>query len=146
MDVFHFVKLLSCDQKVTGSSPGNRLLCKKNRVRLRTIHQMVGPFPDPAYVGTLVHRVALFFVRSISGFQIVPYWEAAIFYLAFRLAISIPSLLFLPSEACLVCFFCCVFRCCVALFSWFCFICSFFCLVLLWFYPNMCDHYMLFSV
>jgi len=28
--------------------------------------------------------------------------------------ISIPSQLFLPSEACLVCFFCCVFRCCVA--------------------------------
>jgi len=31
------VKLLSCDCKVTGSSPGNNLLCK-NRVRLRTIH------------------------------------------------------------------------------------------------------------
>jgi len=26
--------------------PGNSLLCK-NRVRLRTIHQMVGPFPGP---------------------------------------------------------------------------------------------------
>jgi len=43
-----------------GSSPGNSLLCK-NRVRLRTIHQKWwDPFPDPAYAGALVHRVALY--------------------------------------------------------------------------------------
>jgi len=45
------VKLLSCDCKVTGSSPGNSLLCK-NRVRLRTIHQMVGPLPGPCVCGS----------------------------------------------------------------------------------------------
>jgi len=45
------VKLLSCDRKVTGSSPGNSLLCK-NRVRLRTIHQMVGPLPGPCVCGS----------------------------------------------------------------------------------------------
>jgi len=45
------VKLLSCDYKVTGSSPGNSLLCK-NRVRLRTIHQMVGPLPGPCVCGS----------------------------------------------------------------------------------------------
>jgi len=45
------VKLLSCDWKVTGSSPVNSLLCK-NRVRLRTIHQMVGPLPGPCVCGS----------------------------------------------------------------------------------------------
>jgi len=34
--------------------------CVKNRVRLHTIHQKWwDPFPDPAYAGALVHRVAL---------------------------------------------------------------------------------------
>jgi len=36
---------------LTGSSPGNSLLCK-NRVRLRTIHQMVGPLPVPFVCGS----------------------------------------------------------------------------------------------
>jgi hypothetical protein len=45
------VKLLSCDWKVTGSSPGNSLLCKK-RVRLHTIHQMVGPLLGPCVCGS----------------------------------------------------------------------------------------------
>jgi len=45
---------------VTGSSPRNNLLCKKQG-RLRTIYQKWwDPFPDPAYAGALVHRVALF--------------------------------------------------------------------------------------
>ncbi|AES79023.1 transmembrane protein, putative [Medicago truncatula] len=37
--------------KVTGSSPGNNILCK-NRVRLRTIHRMVGPLPGPCVCGS----------------------------------------------------------------------------------------------
>jgi hypothetical protein len=61
------VKLLSCDRKVTGSVL-ETASCVKNRVRLRTIHQMVGPFPDPAYAGASVHRVALYinFIDSIA--------------------------------------------------------------------------------
>jgi len=34
-----------------GSCPGNCLLCE-NRVRLRTIHQMVGPLPVPCVCGS----------------------------------------------------------------------------------------------
>jgi len=53
------VKLLSCDWKATGSSPGNSLLCKKQGCVQYT--EWWDPFPDPAYVGALVHRVALFY-------------------------------------------------------------------------------------
>jgi len=45
------VKLLSCDYKITGSSRGNSLLCK-NKVRLCTIHQMVGLLPGPRVCGS----------------------------------------------------------------------------------------------
>ena len=59
------IKLLSCDCKVTGSSPGNSLLCK-NRVRLRTIHQMVGPLPGPCVCGSFsVPGCPFFITRSL---------------------------------------------------------------------------------
>ena len=41
--------------------------CVKNRVRLRIIHQMVGPLPGPCVCGgVLVHRAALFFISNYS--------------------------------------------------------------------------------
>jgi hypothetical protein len=54
------VKLLPCDNKVMGSSPGNNLLqkCKK---MLYIKPKVVGPFPRPCASWTYMHRAPPFF-------------------------------------------------------------------------------------
>jgi len=63
-------KLLSCDWKVTGSSPGNSLLCK-NMVRLRTIHQMMGPLPRPYVCGSFKCIGLPFFYKGKKVINVV---------------------------------------------------------------------------
>ena len=61
------VKLLPCDQEVTGSSPGNSLL-QKCRERLRTIDpKWSDPSPDPAQAGATCTGAALFGYSCLSG-------------------------------------------------------------------------------
>jgi len=68
------VKLLSCDRKVTGSSPGNSLLCK-SRVRLRTIHKMVGPLPGPYICGSFSAPGCPFSIENICNAQKENHWK-----------------------------------------------------------------------
>ena len=64
--------------------PGNRLLCK-NRVRLRTIHQMVGPLPGPRVCGSFSapgcpFLLIIYFVIVFASFKSVD----AAFSLSFK--------------------------------------------------------------
>jgi len=55
------IKLLSCDWKVTGSSPGNNLLCNKHgKAVYSTIHQIVGPLFRPCVCGSFSAPAAFF--------------------------------------------------------------------------------------
>lgn len=47
--------------------------CIKYRVRLRTIHQLVGPLPGPCVCRNLMHQAALFFTLLFMLYWIFPH-------------------------------------------------------------------------
>jgi len=74
--VINFVfseRLLSCDWKVTGSSPGNSHLCKKQGKAAYNTPIMVGPLPGPCVCGSFSALgcplpLTSFFQNCVRGF------------------------------------------------------------------------------
>lgn len=56
--------------------------CIKYRVRLRTIHQLVGPLPGPCVCRNLMHQAALFLLSYLCFIEFSPISVTLLWYLS----------------------------------------------------------------